>query len=125
MLLCASLVCGRWSEEKVAAWASTQPWRVGANYISSTAINQLEMWNADTFDLSTIELELGWAQDVLGFNSMRVFLHHLAWEVDPTGFLERVDNFLSIAEEKGIGILFVLLDGCWDPWPQPGTYVES
>lgn len=79
------------------------------------------MWNADTFDLSTIELELGWAQDVLGFNSMRVFLHHLAWEVDPTGFLERVDSFLSIAEEKGIGILFVLLDGCWDPWPQPGT----
>ncbi len=42
----------------------------------------------------TIDRELGWAA-ALGFNSMRVFLHHLLWERDREGFLERVEQFLD------------------------------
>jgi hypothetical protein len=91
----------------------------GANFIPSTAINQLEMWQEETFDPETIDRELGWAAG-LGLNSMRVFLHHLLWEQDREGFLRRLDRFLEIAEHHRIGVIFVLFDGVWDPEPRLG-----
>jgi hypothetical protein len=51
----------RWTEEKAAAWYAQQTWPVGANFLPSTAINELEMWQAETFDAPTIDRELGWA----------------------------------------------------------------
>jgi len=110
----------RWTAEKAQSWYAQQPWLVGCNYIPSTAANQLEMWQADTFDPDTIDRELGWAKD-LGFNAARVFLHNLLWEHDQTGFLERVDHFLRIADRRGISIMFVTFDGVWDPSPRLGS----
>ena len=95
------------------------PWLVGCNFAPSTAINQLEMWQADTFDPVTIDRELGWAED-LGFNSVRVFLHHMLWEQDAPGFLTRMEQFLAIADRHHIGVMFVLFDAVWDPFPQLG-----
>src|ERR687897_3028639 len=80
----------RWSNEKANEWYTRQPWLVGCNFIPSNAINQLEMWQAETFDPATIDRELGWAED-LGFTSARVFLHHLPYEQDRDGFLKRMD----------------------------------
>lgn len=110
----------RWTPQRAAAWQKEQGWLVGANFIPSTAINQLEMWQAETFDPKTIDRELGWARD-LGFNSMRVFLHDLLWKQDSAGFLRRVDQFLAIAEKHRIGVMLVLLDGVWDPHPKLGS----
>jgi hypothetical protein len=109
----------RWSVEKAAAWDREQPWLVGCNYIPRTAINQLEMWQADSFDLPTIDQELGWAQG-LGFNSIRVFLHHLLWQQDRDGLLRRMGQFLDVAARHKIGVVFVPLDSVWDPFPVPG-----
>ena len=109
----------RWTIEQAAAWQRKHPWLVGCNYIPSTAINQLEMWQADTFDLKTIDRELGWAEK-LGFNSIRVYLHHLLWEQDKKGFLERIDAFLDVADKHGIGVMLVPLDAVWDPYPHLG-----
>ena len=67
----------RWSEAKANGWYAKQPWLVGSNYIPATAINELEMWQADTFDPKRIDLELGWAESI-GMNTMRVFLHDLS-----------------------------------------------
>jgi len=82
VLLIAPALAGepaeRWSQAKAREWAQQRGWLVGCNFAPSTAINQLEMWQADTFDAKTIDRELGWAHD-LGFNSVRVFLHHLLW----------------------------------------------
>jgi len=108
-----------WSAERANQWYSRQPWLVGSNFIPSTAINQLEMWQADTFDLPTIDRELGWAQS-LGMNTMRVFLHNLLWQQDSTGFLKRMDQFLAVADKHHIRIMFVLLDSVWDPNPHLG-----
>ena len=108
-----------WTKEKAAAWSRDRPWLVGCNYAPSTAINQLEMWQADTFDLPTIDRELGWAEG-LGFNSVRVFLHHQLWEQDRDGLLRRMEQFLDTADRHGIGAMFVLLDAVWDPYPKPG-----
>src|ERR1700732_4964519 len=88
----------QWSRERANAWYARQPWPVGSNFIPSTAINELEMWQADTFDLPTIDRELGWAEG-LGLNTMRVFLHNLAWRQDRTGFLNRMEKFLEVADK--------------------------
>lgn len=109
----------RWTVENANQWYSRQPWLVGANYIPATAINELEMWQAATFDLRRIDLELGWAQNI-GMNSMRVFLHDLLWQQDPEGFKARVDTFLRLAAKHRIRPLFVLFDSCWDPSPRLG-----
>lgn len=109
-----------WSEERAAKWRASVGWLVGANFIPSNAVNQLEMWQADTFDPTTIDRELGWAAEI-GFNSMRVFLHDLLWKQDAEGFLRRMDRFLEVADGHGIGAMFVLFDGVWDPNPELGA----
>ncbi len=109
----------RWTEEQANRWYAQPPWLVGADYIPSTAINQLEMWQADTFDPETIDRELGWAEDI-GMNTMRVFLHDLLWQQDAEGFKQRMDKFLSIADRHKMRILFVIFDSCWDPNPKLG-----
>jgi hypothetical protein len=109
----------RWTEAQAKAWYDKQPWLVGSNYIPATAINELEMWQADSFDPKRIDLELGWAQS-LGLNTMRVFLHDLLWQQDAKGFQSRINQFLAIADKHHIKILFVLFDSCWDPNPKLG-----
>src|SRR5260221_13098682 len=74
-----------WSAEKANAWYQEHKWLTGANYIPANAINQLEMWQAETFDPATIDKELGWAESI-GFNTLRVFLHSVAWKTDAAGF---------------------------------------
>jgi len=109
----------RWTEEKAAQWSAELPWLVGYNFIPSTAINQLEMWQADTFDAKTIDRELGWAASI-GCNTMRVFLHDICWREDRVGFFKRIDQYLKIADKHNIRTMFVIFDGVWDPDPQAG-----
>src|ERR1700733_6599694 len=109
----------RWSEQRANDWYAKQPWLVGSNYIPKDAINELEMWQAASFDPEEIDKELGWAEG-LGMNTMRVFLHDLLWEQDAPGFQRRIDQFLAIAARHHIRPLFVLFDSCWDPQPKLG-----
>ena len=95
VLLVAAIGCAaptpRWSEQRAQEWYAKQPWLVGSDYIPANAINELEMWQADTFDPQRIDLELGWAES-LGLNTMRVFLHDLLWQQDPDGFKKRMGS---------------------------------
>jgi hypothetical protein len=109
----------RWSAQKANDWYDAQPWLVGCNFIPSTAINQLEMLQPETFDPKTIDRELGWAES-LGFNTVRVFLHNLPWHDDREAFLKNIDRFLHIAGDHKIRPMIVLFDGVWDPDPQSG-----
>ncbi|HEY0411660.1 MAG TPA: 1,4-beta-xylanase [Allosphingosinicella sp.] len=110
----------RWTPAEARAWHARQPWLTGANYIPASAINELEMWQAATFDPDRIDRELGWAQRKFAMNTMRVFLHDLAWQEDPEGLKRRMDRFLAIAARHGIRPVFVLFDSCWDPDPKIG-----
>jgi hypothetical protein len=114
---------GRWSVERAEEWYLSRPWPVGCNFIASTAVNQLEMWQEDTFDPETIQRELGWAADI-GFNTMRVYLHDLAYEVDPAGFRDRLQTYLGIADGLGIATMFVFFDDCWNSTVKAGTQPE-
>jgi len=102
---------GRWTVTKSWAWYKSHPWIVGVNYIPSTACNTTEFWQAETFDETTIDRELGWAQDI-GFNTCRVFVQYLVWKHDPEGLKKRLNRFLSIANKHGISTTFVLFDDC-------------
>ena len=110
---------GVWSTAKANAWYAKHKWINGANFIPSNAINQLEMWQADTFDPKTIDRELGFAEGI-GFNTMRVFLHSVAWKEDPKGFKDRVSKYLAIADKHHIQTIFVIFDDCWNTNPKPG-----
>jgi hypothetical protein len=112
-------ISARWSVEQANTWAADKPWLRGANFNPSTAINQLETWQAETFDPQTIDRELGWAEGI-GLNCMRVFLHHVAWEVDKSGFKNRMREYLSIADKHGIVTIFVFFDDCWNPTYKSG-----
>ncbi len=109
----------RWSEAQANAWYAKQPWLVGANYIPSNAINQLEMFQPETFDPVINDRELGLAESI-GMNTMRVFLQDQLWKQDPDGFKKRLDTFLSIAAKHHIRPLLVLFDSCWESNPHLG-----
>jgi len=111
---------GRWSAEQAAEWYARQPWPVGCNYIPANAINQLEMFQADTFSPDVINQELTMAQD-LGFNSLRVYLHDLLWVDDAEGLYERMDVFLNLCRDHGIRPLFVFFDDCHNDSPKLGV----
>ncbi|PLV54565.1 cellulase family glycosylhydrolase [Mycobacterium simiae] len=110
---------GRWSPDRAKTWYQAQGWLVGANYVPSTAINQLEMFQAGTFDAQRIDSELNVAR-TMGFNTMRVFLHDQLWAQDRQGFQSRLAQFVGIASRHNIKPLFVLFDSCWDPLPKSG-----
>lgn len=109
----------RWTAAQANQWYHKQGWLAGANFLPSTAINQLEMWQADTFDTATIERELRWAESI-GFNTLRVFLHDLVWQHDSRAFKQRINTFLTIASKHHIKPLFVFFDDCWNPEPVYG-----
>jgi hypothetical protein len=115
----ASPESGRWSADRANRWYQAQDWPVGANYITSTAINQLEMFQPGTYDPRRIDTELGWAR-FHGLNTARVFLHDQLWAQDPRGFQTRLAQFVGIAARHRIKPLFVLFDSCWDPFPKSG-----
>jgi hypothetical protein len=117
---CLHAQTSRWTEERAKAWYGQQAWLVGSNYIPDDAINELEMWQSQSFNPGQIDRELGWAED-LGMNTMRVFLHDLVWQENPEGFRKRIDQFLEIASRHHIKPLFVLFDSCWDPQPKLGV----
>lgn len=124
---------GRWSVEKVNAWYAAQPWPVGCNFIPTTAINQIETWQAESFDPATMDRELGWAEG-LGFNTARVFLHDLVWESDPGGLKRRLDTFLGLCQKhRQRAIVTFFTNGCYygferevklgkQPDPIPGVH---
>ncbi len=93
---------------------------MGANYITSTAVNQIEMFQQGTYDPQLIDRELNAAR-LIGFNSVRVFLHDLLWAQDRQNFQRRLAQFVAIAAGRGIKPLFVLFDSCWDPSPRLGV----
>ena len=108
----------KWSIESISNWHEDIGWLVGANFLPSSAINQLEMFQQETYDEKTIARELDWAKQ-LGFNSMRVYLHDLLWE-NKKNFINNFNSFLDCCLEKNIRLLVVLFDDCHRPNPQSG-----
>jgi hypothetical protein len=115
----AQQAAARWTAEKANAWYDQQPWLVGANYIPSDAINELEMFQDATFNAALNDKELGLGESI-GMNTMRVFLQDQLWLKDPVAARKRIDQFLAIASKHHIRPILVLFDSCWEPNPHLG-----
>jgi hypothetical protein len=115
----ASAQTAQWSAGAASDWYARQPWIIGANYIQSNTVNQIEMWQSDTFDGDRIDMELGWAER-LGINTLRVSLAEIVWEHDPGGLQSRMGKLLKIAEKHKMKVIFVLFDSSGDPYPETG-----
>ena len=105
LVSCAEAGDGRWSAEKARAWWDATEWPVGCCYVPTYAINQLEMWQEDTFNPQVLDSEFAFCED-LGFNLVRIYLHELLWFQDAKGFKERIDKVLSLASAHGIKVTF-------------------
>lgn len=105
----------KWSLEDSQQWFADTGWLVGCNFLPSSALNQVEMFQPDTFDLPTIERELSWASS-LGFNALRVYLHDLLWHKKiRNDFLKNFNRFLDACEKKSLRCIIVFFDDChWD-----------
>ncbi|RRB00053.1 endo-1,4-beta-xylanase [Larkinella rosea] len=112
-------IAQQWTPKQANDWYKSQPWLVGSNFLPASAINQLEMWQAQSFDPKRIDKELGYAES-LGMNTMRVFLHDMVWRQDAKGFKNRIDQFLALCAKHKIRPMLVLFDSCWDPQPKLG-----
>lgn len=122
---------GQWTAARANAWWAGRPWVCGVNYVTSSAVNFLEMWHSDTFDPETMARELRWAGK-LGFNAIRTNLHYLVWQHDRDGLMARIDRVLGIATSEGLQTVLCLFDDCGfggaepvygrQPDPVPGVH---
>ena len=116
----------RWTEKDAKDWWQSRPWVCGFNFLPSTAVNFIEMWHPETFDLATIERELGWASEI-GFNAVRVNLPFRGWQSDRDGLLDRLDRLMGVAWSHRLSTVPCLFDDCgfggeepdWGPQPDP------
>jgi len=120
MICSLSTYAQKWDAIKTNKWSNSQIWISGANYQPASAINQLEMFQEATFDLKTMDKELELAEG-LGFNTMRVFLHHAAWTTDKVGFKKRLAQYLEVSYKHKIKTIFVFFDDCWNDTYSAGT----
>ncbi len=121
----------RWTADHANRWYAELPWLCGVNYLPSTAVNFIDMWQAQTFDPETIARELGWAAGI-GFNTLRTNLPFQVWAGDRDGLIARIDAFLAIADGLGLKTMLCLMDDCGfsgeeghtglQPAPVPGVH---
>ena len=69
--------------ERANEWYRAQGWLVGANYVTSTAINQIEMFQPGTYDPGRIDRELGVGRQARVQHCARLPAHDQLWAQDP------------------------------------------
>ena len=127
---CETSFNGRWSVEKAKAWSQKQPWIVGCNYVPTYAINQIEMWQKETFRPDIIDRELTLAAQT-GFNTIRVFMHHLVWQKERDTFFGNIKTFLDLCEKHGMQVIYTFFtNGGWEnsvmgPQPAPTPFTHN
>ena len=98
-----------WTPDQAWAWFNAQKYIMGTEFTVSSAANQLEMWQAETFDAELIEKEISFGAK-LGYTVFRIFLHDLVYFHDPTGFKSRMNTVLNSLDKYGMKALFTIFD---------------
>lgn len=85
---------------------------VGAMYTPWRAGNQF-WWHKYSQYRADVVNEVSSMHKVLGFTTIRVFLHDMLWDDDSAGLLSNMDDFLGILHAQGMRAGFVFFDDCW------------
>ena len=99
-----------WSQP--SAPIDTSSW-VGAAYTPWRASNEL-WWTEYESYRGDIQRELGLIKEVLGFNTLRVFLHSMLYEADAPRLQANLDDFLGLCDAAGFRVGVVFFDDCWN-----------
>ena len=83
----------------------------GFNSTPSSAAHDIAFWR--DYDEALVERELTYAQR-LGLNSTRPFLAYVVYEREPAAFLARLRHFVRAAHARGISVMPVIWDSCFD-----------
>jgi hypothetical protein len=112
VVLAVAVACG---EEALKADVKkpydTSTW-IGSNYTPAYAANQIQMWHE--FKPEVIDRELAAAVKYFGLNTLRVYLHNIAYDNEKELLLARIEEFLKICDRHGIKPGFVFFDDCWN-----------
>lgn len=110
----------KWSEKKAWEWYNSRPWIRGFNFVPSDCSGWVELWQEYNHaeKVETIKRELAIAKRI-GFNAVRQFLAFDVWMYQRESFLKNVEEYLSIAAENGIGVMFVLISDGGVPKKEP------
>jgi hypothetical protein len=99
----AKLRNARWDESKASQYMQKFGEVKGCNYVPSDGSSILHLPNEEL-----IRRELGWARDVVGLNSVRVWIGLAEYQIDQEGVMKNFDSFLQICNENQIKVLPVL-----------------
>ena len=130
LYLCAQTVRPVWSKHAANQWYAKQGWLRGCDFIPSTAINQLEMWQAESFDTATISTG-NWDMPSQSVSIACVYFC-ITWHGSrmPPVLRSGWSRYLAIASKRNIKTIFVFFDDCWNetysagpqPAPKPGIH---
>ena len=101
----------RWSADKAAEWAKSNPWFCGVNYIPAYAVNYTAMFDKSSFNPEAIRSELALMKN-LGMNCVRFVMQEAVWADDPDYFIATLDRFLTLCDEAGVKAMPIFFDDC-------------
>jgi hypothetical protein len=134
----------RWTRERTSKYMERFGVVKGVNY--STRFGPVfQEWNEHTiqelfgsgarariefpptqFNEQVIQQELGWAQNVVGLNTLRLFLSITQYQQDREQFYKKFERFLEIAASKGMSVMPVTsATGLRDPDKPASQKVEE
>jgi len=86
---------------------------VGAEYTPWRASNEL-WWHEYQSYRDDVIRELKLAKEVMGFATVRIFLHTMLYADNAEGLKKNLADFLDICEQEGFTAGFVFFDDCWN-----------
>ena len=111
----AKLRSARWDERRAFQYMQRFGEVKGCNYVPSDGSSILHLPNEEL-----IRREIGWAHDVVGLNSVRVWIDLADYQIAPEEVMRNFESFLAICDKNQIKVLPVLsiqlmLDPDYDP----------
>ena len=106
----------KWSKEKAWEWYNSRPWIRGFNGYPSNCVNRIAMWqklhHEEVFE--QIEKEFALARETK-LNAVRAIIQFEVWYYEHDSFMAHLEEYLTLADKYGIGVMLVLGNDCCPP----------
>ena len=106
----------QWSVEQAWNWHNNSKWLRGCNFLPSDCCNRVAFWQSLDWEkhLDTADRELALAASI-GYNSVRMILEFIVIDEEHDSFMERFEEFLTVADKHGISVMVCFGNDCTVP----------
>ena len=120
-----TLLCARdiWTPKQANEWYNGLPYLAGVNYVPSYAVNAIEVWSDETFDIKTIERELLLLKSI-NMNVIRIFLNDKVHQHNPDALYSKMQQLLDLCEKHDIYVMFTFFTNGGRPESNLGKQPE-